>query len=75
MGVGMRHLNKKSADHVHLPVRRGARMLGIAAIIFVHMLYVIAMTPNMQAYVILIEFIPFIICGVIGTIQAVYKDE
>lgn len=71
----MRHLDKKTDDNFRLSVHRGARMLCVAAIIFVHMLYVIAITPNMHAYEILIEFIPFIICGVIGIIQTVYKDD
>ena len=65
------HLDEKDSHALPRPMlKRGATMLSIAAIIFAHILYVIAITPNMHAYVILIEFIPFIICGVVGIIQA-----
>lgn len=72
-GEYMRHDHLDEKDSRALPgpmLKRGATMLSIAAIIFAHILYVIAITPNMHAYVILIEFIPFIICGVVGIIQA-----
>lgn len=68
------HLDEKDSHALPRPMlKRGATMLSIAAVIFAHILYVIAITPNMHAYVILIEFIPFIICGVVGTIQALNK--
>lgn len=72
----MRHDHVDEKDCHAMPrsmLKRGATMLSIAAIIFAHILYVIAITPNMHAYVILIEFVPFIICGVIGIIQALNR--
>lgn len=63
------NINEKRTVAYHPALKRGVTMLSIAAIVFVHILYVIAITPDMHAYVILIEFIPFVICAVVGLIQ------
>lgn len=61
--------NEKRTVVYHPALKRGVTMLSIAAIVFIHILYIIAITPDIHAYVILVEFIPFVLCAVVGLIQ------